>query len=60
MTVEALRDRVHNRLFALVVAGSPAVKPKPRALKPRSRDDGRLDRLWADRVETVKGGQHVS
>lgn len=53
MTVQVLRDRVQTRLLNLLVAGSPAVRPYPRALRPRSRDAARCDRLWADRLAAV-------
>lgn len=58
MTVQALRDRVQTRLLNLIAAGSPAVRPHPRALRPRVKSEAKLNDLWADRLAAVaaKGG----
>jgi hypothetical protein len=53
MTVSMLRDRVQTRLISLLVTGNPAIKPKPRALRPRVRSEAKLNDAWNDRLAAV-------
>jgi hypothetical protein len=57
MTVATLKNAVQLRTFRLLAAGSTAVRPKPRALRPRNRnDEARLNDTWNSRLEAAKGG----
>jgi hypothetical protein len=52
---EKYHDRMKTKQFAAMVAASPTIKPHPRPLAKRVRDEAFYDRRWADRLQAISG-----
>ena len=48
-----LKDRMRTRLWTVLVTRPELLKPHPRALPKRVRDDTFYDRRWAERLVAV-------
>lgn len=55
MTTELLRDKVFARTFRLMARGDAVLRPHPRTLRPRPRnDEARMDARWNDLLNAAK------